>query len=155
MGDRPSFHPWSDFEAAAPALAAFGRSRLDAEGPSYLATVRGERLPRVHPVGARVKAGRLALYMYPASPKGRDLAADGRYALHGHVSDNEGGAGEFYVRGHAIRVDAPEHQAALADAGFPPKDGFDLFELGVEEAFTCVYDESSGRPVIERWHHPT
>jgi hypothetical protein len=148
---RPGFHPWSEFEAGAPELAAFGRARLDSEAPSYLATVRRDELPRVHPVGAKVKAGRLALYMYPTSPKGKDLVADGRYALHCNVSDNQGGGGEFYVRGYAIRVDSSEHQALVAEAGFPPKNGFDVFELGVDEAFSCTYDESTERPVIQRW----
>jgi hypothetical protein len=79
------------------------------------------------------------------------LVADGRYALHCNVSDNQGGVGEFYVRGYAIRVDSPEHQVLLAEAGFPQKKGLDVFELGVDEAFSCTYGESAERSLLHRW----
>lgn len=93
--------------------------------------------------------------MYPSSPKGRDLVTDGRYALHCSVADQEGGSGEFYVRGFAMRADHDEHRAELATAGFATKEGFVVFELGVDEAFSCIYDESSSTPIIQRWRHPT
>jgi hypothetical protein len=105
-------HPWSEFAAAAPALAEFGEHRINAGPPSHLATVRGERLPRVHPVGASVHGGHLALWMHPTSPKGRDIDADGRYALHCSVADNQGGEGEFWVRGFGCRVVTDEHRTA-------------------------------------------
>lgn len=105
----------------------------------------------MHPVSAKVSGGRLAVYMYPTSPKGQDLAVDGRYALHCSVSDHDGGGGEFYVRGLGARVDSPDWQVELAAAGFPQKDGFVLFELGVDEAFACTYAEESAEPLILRW----
>ncbi|MGH2405330.1 MAG: pyridoxamine 5'-phosphate oxidase family protein, partial [bacterium] len=49
---------------------------------AYLATLRGDGAPRVHPVTPIVGEGRLFLFMEPTSPKGHDLRRDGRYALH-------------------------------------------------------------------------
>jgi hypothetical protein len=143
-------NPWSEFERSAAALAAIGHARLSTDSPNYLATIRGGGLPPVHPVSATVKGGRLVVYMYPTSPKGQDLVIDGRYALHCSVSDHDGGGGEFYVRGVGARVDESS-QAELATAGFPQKDGFVLFELGVDEAFACTYSKKAGKPLILRW----
>ena len=150
--NRDHVNPWSAFEADSPNLADVGQQRLN-EAPNYLATARDGK-PRVHPVSARIKGGRLALYMYPNSPKGKDLLTDGRYALHCSVADDEGGAGEFYVRGFAVRADDPDHQQLMADAGFPPKDGYVVFELGVDEAFSCTYETEALEPIIQRWHRP-
>jgi len=148
---RGRVKPWSDFERSAAALAAIGRDRLSTGTPNYLATIRGDGLPRVHPVSATVKGGRLAVYMYPTSPKGQDLVVDGRYALHCSVSDHDGGDGEFYVRGIGARVDQPELQRELAAAGFGQLDGYVLYELGVDEAFACSYSGESRDPLIVRW----
>ena len=148
---RDRVNPWSAFEADAEALASVGQLRLNVDAPNYLATVRDDALPRVHPVSARVKGGRLALYMYPNSPKGKDLVGDGRFALHCHVADDVGGKGEFYVRGYGARVDDAEHRAALAEAGFEQKDGYVVFELGIDEAFSCTYEGDGLDPVITRW----
>ena len=148
---RGRVKPWSDFERSAAALAAIGRDRLATGSPNYLATIRGDGLPRVHPVSATVKGGRLAVYMYPTSPKGQDLVVDGRYALHCSVSDHDGGDGEFYVRGIGARVDQPELQRELAAAGFGQLDGYVLYELGVDEAFACSYSGESRDPLIGRW----
>jgi hypothetical protein len=82
MVTRGRVKPWSDFERSASELAAIGRDRLSTDSPNYLATIRGGGLPRVHPVSATVRGGRLAVYMYPTSPKGQDLVVDGRYAPH-------------------------------------------------------------------------
>ena len=146
---RDHVNPWSAFEADAPALADVGQQRFN-DAPNYLATARDGK-PRVHPVSARIKGGHLALYMYPNSPKGKDLVSDGRYALHCHVADEVGGAGEFYVRGFGTRVDEPDHQATLAEAGFEQKDGYVVFELGIDDAFSCTYEGEGLEPVIHRW----
>jgi hypothetical protein len=63
---------WGQFEAAHPALAAFGAERLG-RPPAYLGTVRSDGGPRVHPVTPVVGSGHLFVFMEPASPKGRDL----------------------------------------------------------------------------------
>ena len=142
--------PWSTFAAQAPELASFGEGRL-AAAPSYLATVRGAQPPRVHPVGPRVRGGRLCVYMYPTSPKGKDLRLDGRYAA---VEDNNGTGGEFLVRGCARPVDDAVHAAEIERAGFPARDGYVLFELLLDEASAITYDDDQA-PRRRHWKRAT
>ena len=52
-----------DFADADAELAAFGRQRLTS-GVAYLATVRDERLPRVHPIQPIVSDHRLLVFMF-------------------------------------------------------------------------------------------
>src|SRR5438874_11794155 len=94
---------WTSFANAAPELAAFGAARLAGQ-VAYLATVRANGAPRVHPVTPIIGEGHLFLFMEPTSPKGKDLQRDGRYALHCAVSDSSGASGEFSVTGQARLV---------------------------------------------------
>jgi hypothetical protein len=75
-------------------LASFGEGRLHA-APAYLATVRPDGSPRVHPVTPIIGAGGLFLFMEPTSPKGRDLHERGWFAMHSGVPGGEGTGGEF------------------------------------------------------------
>ena len=86
---------WRTLEQEDMELAEFGRARL-AGRPAYLATVRQDGSPRVHPVTPIVGDGHLFIFMEPTSPKGHDLQRDGRYALHSSVEDTGGGGGEFW-----------------------------------------------------------
>ena len=109
---------WADFGKEAPHLEAFGRRRLERR-IAYLATIRADGSPRVHPVSPFIGGGCLAIYMEPTSLKLADLRRDGRYALHCAVEDNEGGEGEFYVTGRAEEItDAPD--ASRRSAGPKP-----------------------------------
>jgi hypothetical protein len=62
------------FAAAEPELAAFVAERLRA-APSYLASVRANGAPRVHPVTPIFTGDGLYLFMEPTSPKGTDLGS--------------------------------------------------------------------------------
>lgn len=150
MATSPSA-AWHEFEREDPELAALGSERFNSDLPSFLATVRGEMAPRVHPVDARVKNGHLAVYMYATSPKCKDLTEDGRFALHCGVADRRGGAGEFHVRGRATRVETEAHVRKLTDAGLPSLEGYVLWELGIDEAFACTYGDDSDEPMTRRW----
>ncbi len=140
---------WQDFADAAPELAAFGVLRFMA-GPAYLATVRPDGLPRVHPVTPIIAAGHLLLFMEPTSPKGKDLQRGSGYALHCGVADNNGGEGEFSVTGHALLVSAEALRELAARYGYPPRDSYILFELSVESAFSTTYP-GGGPPLRNRW----
>lgn len=143
---------WRNFGFAAPELAVLGAARL-AKRPAYLATIRADGAPRVHPVSPFISDDTLFVYMEPASPKGKDLRRDGRYAMHCSVEDASGGGGEFCVRGRAVVVDDPQTRGEAFDAaraiGYKPNDGYVLFELGVEEALATIYED--GLPVRRRW----
>jgi hypothetical protein len=140
---------WQQFADAAPELAAFGARRL-ATGVAYLATVKRDGAPRVHPVTPIIGQGRLFLFMEPTSPKGHDLKRGSHYALHCAVEDTEGGAGEFWCSGvGAFLTDAESRAVATAASQYAPKERYILFELSVEEAAMTVYDESG--PNRRRW----
>jgi len=142
-------HSWSDFTHADPELAAFGEKRFKV-GPAYLATVRADGAPRVHPVTPIIAEGHLFLFMEPTSPKGHDLQRGSAYALHGSVASSDGGEGEFYITGHGTLTADPALRALAAKYGYTPKDSYILFELSVESAFSTVYP-GGGQPVRKRW----
>lgn len=142
-------HAWQDFADAAPELAAFGEQRFKA-APAYLATVRANGLPRVHPVTPIIAEGHLLLFMEPTSPKGHDLQRGSGYALHAAVTDSGGGAGEFAVTGHAVLTDDPVLRELATRYGYQPKDIYILFELSVESAFSTTYPDG-GAPVRQNW----
>jgi hypothetical protein len=145
---------WADFAAEAPDLAAFGQRRLERR-IAYLATIRADGAPRVHPVSPFIGDGCLAVYMEPASPKVADLRRDGRYALHCAVEDNEGGGGEFYVTGRAQEIAEAKRRAAAVGwaeaAGYEPLERHVFFEFKLAQVLATTYDKGRKR---QRWPAP-
>lgn len=140
---------WKELEVANPELAAFGAQRF-ATGVAYLATIRKNGAPRLHPVTPIIGQGRLFLFMEPTSPKGHDLRRDGRYVLHSSVSDSGGSSGEFLVTGRAKFIEDHElRRLATESASYAPADRYILFELSLETADSTIYQ--GGQPVRERW----
>lgn len=140
---------WSQFRDAQPALADRARQRLHGR-VSYLATVRKDGSPRVHPVTPIVSSAALYLFMEPTSPKGRDLERDPRFALHAAVEDNDGGGGELLIAGTATRVaDAASRDEATAASTYAPADRYILFALEVSEVLDTTYPGS--RPERHHW----
>lgn len=135
-----------------PDLASFGKQRLEGR-IAYLATVRPDGSPRVHPVSPFLSINDLFVYMEPTSPKVLDMHRDSRYAMHCGVEDDSGGQGEFFVRGRAVEVgDAKTRGEAFEEArkmGYSPQERHVLFELMIEEAMATVYE--NGRPKRSRW----
>ncbi|KPV50478.1 hypothetical protein SE17_26700 [Kouleothrix aurantiaca] len=140
---------WNALETADPDLAAFGLERFSS-GVAYLATIRSDGGPRVHPVTPIIGEGRLFLFMEPSSPKGHDLQRDGRYAMHAAVKDSSGGGGEFFISGRARLLDDPAlRQVAARAASYAPAERYVLFELDLEHASSTIYQESN--TVRRRW----
>ena len=140
---------WEEFEQSAPELAAFGRERLHRR-VCYLATVRKDGAPRVHPVTPLIAGGHLLVFMYPTSPKAHDLRRDGRFALHTSVLDNSGTGGEFAITGHTRLVEsAGLRKAAEEIARHSAPDRYILFEFEIAGASSTVYHDDT--PVRENW----
>ena len=140
---------WKSLEDQQPELAAFGAERLNGN-LAYLATVRKDGSPRVHPLTPIIGQGHLFVFMEPTSPKGHDLRRDGRYAIHCAVSDNSGASGEFIVTGRAQFVDDAELRAlAVRLASYTPADRYILFEFAIESAASTIY--SNGDAVRQQW----
>jgi hypothetical protein len=142
---------WQTLADAAPELAAFGAERLH-DQVAYLATLKSDGSPRLHPVRPVVAGGRLFVFMEATSPKVRDLERDARYVLHDTAtSDQPWDLQEFAVEGTARRVDDLRTRAtANAGSAFPRDGHFLLFGLGVDTAMSTVYG-ADGRPHRERW----
>ena len=140
---------WRFLEDQQPELAAFGVERLNGK-VAYLATIRKDGSPRVHPMTPIIGEGHLFVFMETTSPKGRDLQRDGRYAIHCSVSDTSGASGEFIVTGQAHLIDDPEARAlAVRLASYTPADRYILFEFDVESASSTIYPYD--QPIHRNW----
>lgn len=128
---------WSRFEAEAPEIALAGRRLLSADGSgvAYLATVRKDGGPRVHPVMPVLAGGSLYAFVVNLGWKYRDLVRDGRYALHSAPAA-EGGE-EFYITGPARESSDPGERGRVREVCGGRLGGHDfeaLFELGIDRA---------------------
>lgn len=139
---------WAEFAAAAPELAARGQKLLHqfGVGLGYLATVRADGGPRVHPFCPIVCDGGLYGLIGP-SPKQRDLERDGRYALHSFPAPDRDD--EFYLAGRALRRDDPALERSVRAAYLATGGGSDgieqLFEFRIERALLSTY-KKRGEP---------
>jgi hypothetical protein len=143
---------WSDFAAADPSLAAAIRALLEQYGPgmAYLATVRPDGGPRIHPVSPVITDDGLYCFIV-ASPKRRDLARDGRYAL--HTFPPEESDDEAYLAGHASLVADEAQIGRLAEAlHAAPQVDWRLFEFTIDVAMVARHGggATAGVRVAER-----
>jgi hypothetical protein len=134
---------WDEFSNAEPALATRGKQLLliqDPDAPNegglgYLATVRADGGPRVHPISPAIHDGRLYAFILRTSPKRRDLLRDGRYALHSWPLPFEADSfndEEFYLTGTSRLIEDERVRARIAKAvGDNPETG-EVFELDIE-----------------------
>jgi len=135
---------WSQFAEERPDLAEGGRALMypfGTVGLGYLATVRKDGGPRVHPMCPVLHGGGLYAFIEPG-PKRYDLLRDGRYALQCFPSRAEN-EDAFYVTGRAERVGDEGIQDAVASTFWkergrdePPAEAglVMLFELLIERA---------------------
>jgi hypothetical protein len=149
---------WAELEARAPELAAAGRALVYqfGVGLGYLATVRPDGGPRVHPFCIVLHEG--GLYgLIVASPKQRDLLRDGRYALHTFSSPKSDD--EFYVTGRAVLVQDPALVGAVRAAQLRAGGGSTgdelLFELLIERVLHARYkprgEPNNWPPLYTQW----
>lgn len=143
MDDGPALR-WRDFEAAAPDLAAAGLGLLTQFGPglAFLATVRPDGGPRLHPFCPVAVDGALWAFVIGSSPKCADLHREPRCAVHSFLGESTDD--EFLIRARARAV--PEvgdelrariQGATSANVG---AEGESLFELLVERAMLARYE---------------
>ncbi len=140
---------WKAFEDAEPELAAFGAERLDGK-VAYLATIRKDGSPRLHPFTPIIGEGHFFAFMEPTSPKGHDLRRDPRFAIHCAVTDTSGESGEVILSGTARPVEDPEMRAvAVRLSSYSPADRYVLFEFDVDSAKTTTYPD--GKALRRAW----
>ena len=140
---------WKTLEDQQPDLAAFGKARLH-NNVAYLATIRKDGSPRVHPFTPIIGEGHFFAFMEPTSPKGHDLRHDGRFAVHCSVSDTSGESGEFFVSGKAKFIEDFELRAlAVKIAPYQPAERYVLFEFKPESVVMTEY--KAGEAVRQHW----
>ena len=140
---------WKEFAAAQPDLAEAGRSLLYQHGVglAYLATVRPDGGPRLHPMCPLFHADGLFAFIVP-SPKQADLRRDGRFAMHSFpCPDNEDA---FYVTGAATLIGDGTVRAAVSELFVSERRAFAvpapaehdlLFQFNLA---TCLVTRTSG-----------
>jgi hypothetical protein len=147
---------WKEFATAAPALADTGRSLLTQfrVGLAFLATVRRDGAPRLHPVCPVLSDDRLFVLIPPSSPKHQDLLRDGRYALQTFPQPKPG-SDEFYVAGRAVLIDeAATKDALLRDAKHMADASEIAFELLIDRVMHTRWENvltPQMRPVQQKW----
>jgi hypothetical protein len=154
---------WGEFEESRADLAASGRALLYqfGVGLAFLATVRRDGGPRVHPMCPLLRGDGLYAFIVPG-PKQADLCRDGRYALHSFpAADNEDA---FYCTGRARLVQDPAVRQALAGlfvaerSAFsvqPPAADHHLFGFDIERCLltsTTGHGDPSPRHTV--WEQP-
>jgi len=145
---------WTEFSLASPDLAAVGRDmfyEFDV-GLAFLATVRADGGPRVHPVCPVIVKNRLFVMVIPG-PKLNDLKRDKRFALHSETFPPPREDDGFYVSGEAVGVHEAELRDAITDQFFAERPGMEkwpgfddqvFFELLVDRALLTLTTERDG-----------
>src|SRR3954447_11400647 len=104
---------WLAFTQQEPDMAAEGKSLLYQHGVglAFLATVRSDGRPRVHPICPLIADEGLFAFIVP-SPKQHDLKRSGAYALHSFPCEQNEDA--FYMTGRAACVSDDVRRTALS-----------------------------------------
>ena len=145
---------WTEFERQQPALAAAGRAQFYQHGIAlgFLATVRKDGGPRVHPVCPVLSPAGLHVLILPG-PKRGDLRRDGRYSLHTETFAPPREDDGFAVSGRATEVADRARRGivrdqVLADFGalWPDFDELTLFELSVASCLLTLTQPDEAFP---------
>ena len=150
---------WKEFAGAEPDLADVGRALLFqfSVGLAFLATVRRDGSPRVHPVCPVLSGDRLFVLITPASPKRHDLLGDGRYALQ-TFPQPKAGSDEFFIAGKAVLVHDPAVRAdVLRDARHMADASETTFELLIDRVMHTRWEHvltPQMRSVHTKWRAP-
>jgi hypothetical protein len=150
---------WKEFAAAEPELAEVGRSLLFQHqvGLAFLATVRRDGAPRLHPVCPVISNGRLFVLITPTSPKREDLMRDGLYALQSFPQPKPG-SDEFYLTGKAVLVEDERARAdLLRDAKHMADASETAFELTIDRVMHTRWENvltPQMRSVHTKWRAP-
>jgi hypothetical protein len=139
---------WADFAASNPRMADAGRKLLYqfGVGLGYLATVRRDGGPRIHPFCPTILEPGIYGLIGP-SPKQRDLLRDGRYSIHSFSSPDRDD--EFYFTGrarhHSDAVLVERVRQAMKSSGATSSENEELFEFCIERALLAQY-KKRGEP---------
>ncbi len=110
---------WSDFWKEVLDLANIGRKLLFSSrsyvGYAFLATLRKDGAPRLHPISIVIFNDHLYVFIPITSPKCIDLLRDGRYALQTYPPTPNDENEEFYMAGRANQIHDSETRKTLIE----------------------------------------
>jgi hypothetical protein len=141
---------WSEFEAAAPALAANVRARLDAHTHKTLATIRRDGSPRISGTETAFADGELWIGSMWQARKAHDLQRDPHFAIHSGSDEPKEWQGDAKLAGIAEEITDPERVQAVNGGNAPPGPSH-LFRLDLREVSTVGLDAERKALVIEVW----
>jgi Pyridoxamine 5'-phosphate oxidase len=141
---------WSEFEAAAPRLAAEVRRRLDAHTHKTLATIRRDGSPRISGTETEFADGELWIGSMWQALKARDLQRDPRFALHSGSDSPPEWSGDAKLAGVAEEITDPDRIAAI-NGGKAPAGPSHLFRLDLREVSTVGLNPERDQLIIEVW----
>jgi len=150
---------WSEFENHVPHIAKPGYELLYQYGLGlgFMATVRKDGGPRVHPCCPIVHQGGLYVFVLHTSPKRYDLDRDGRIALHSNPCPDSDD--EFYCSGTAVLVEDSQLRNQVASAAsHDVRDDEILYELRIDRALHTTWKnprQPNTEPVYTKWNANT
>src|SRR5687767_7823922 len=127
---------WSEFESAAPELAARVRERLDAHTHKTLATLRRDGSPRISGTETQFEDGELWIGSMLDARKARDLQRDPRFALHSGSDEPTEWKGDAKLAGIAEQVTVEDGKSHR-------------FRLDLTEVSTVGLDDEPKHLIIE------
>jgi hypothetical protein len=142
IGERVGMPSWSEFEAAAPELAARVRERLEAHTHKTIATVRKDGSPRISGIETRFDDGELWIGSMWQARKAQDLQRDPRFALHSGSDEPSAWKGDAKLSG------VVEETINEGSEGSEPSHAF---RLDMREVSTVGLDDARKMLVIEVW----
>jgi len=143
---------WTEFQRHQPALAEAGRAQFYQHGLGlgFLATVRRDGGPRVHPVCPVISAAGLHVLILPG-PKRADLRRDRRYSLHSEMVPPPRQDDGFAVSGTAAEITDTAtaetvRDQVIKDFGelWPDYHTLTLFELSVASCLLTLTQPGDG-----------
>jgi hypothetical protein len=145
---------WNQFKQEQPALAGVGRDQFYQHGMGlgFLATVRKDGGPRVHPVCPVISPAGLHVLILPG-PKRGDLRRDRRYSLHTETFPPPRQDDGFAVSGTAAEISGEATWAVVRDQVikdfgelWPDYDTLTLFELSMASCLLTLTQPAGGFP---------
>ena len=148
---------WKEFRAQEPELAAVGEGLIFqfGVGLAFLATIRKDGGPRLHPVCPVMYNGHLYVFISPQSPKKNDLLRDNRFAMQSFPPPREESE-EFYLAGCVERIeDRQFFKQVMSSAKSQVHEDETMFELKIERGMHTTWANwgtSDLHPVHHTWH---
>jgi len=135
---------WSEFEAAAPELAALAKERFEATDLVMLGTLRKNGWPRITPIEFSYFEGEFTMGGMWQSKKLLDLLRDGRCVVHNTTANKSGQEGDVKLYGRASPLDPAREegywQHIFEKMNWRPEGPAHVFTFDIESAAYVTFE---------------